>query len=67
MENIFKEEKEIISEYLEADLNDRITMFLHYRGLRPYFAEIDQKIKFKSSYFNPDEELIMLSCFGLDG
>ena len=45
MENIFKEEKEIISEYLEADLNDRITMFLHYRELRQGFAEIDQAKK----------------------
>ncbi len=66
MENIFKEEKEIISEYLEADLNDRITMFLHYRALRPYFAEIDQKIKCKASYFNPDEDLTLMSCCGLD-
>lgn len=42
MENIFKEEKEILSDYLEADLNDRIVMFLHYRELRPNFAEVDQ-------------------------
>jgi len=67
MENIFKEEKEIISEYLEADLNDRITMFLHYRELRPYFAEIDQKIKFKASHFKPEEDLTRLSCFGQGG
>lgn len=65
MENIFKDEKEILSDYLEADLNDRITMFLHYRGLRSYFSEIDQQIK--SSYFKPDKDLTSLSCFGQDG
>jgi len=42
MENIFKEKNEVISAYCEADLNDRIVMFLHYRELRPNFAEVDQ-------------------------
>jgi len=42
MENIFKEEREVMSEYCNADLHDRIVMFLHYRELRQNFAEIDQ-------------------------
>ena len=42
MGNIFKEKNEVISAYCEADLNDRIVMFLHYRYLRSTFAEVDQ-------------------------
>ena len=45
MENNFKEEKEIISEYWEADLNDKIVLFLQYRELRPDFTVIDQAKK----------------------
>jgi hypothetical protein len=67
METIFKEAKEVMSEYCEADLHDRIVMFLHYRELRPNFAEVDQVKRLMLKALKESENIDMSSDLRMSG